>query len=401
MFDLKYFQYTSMMIMFMLAFFAVASRFFVQNRNRLYEQSRWMVVAALLLFGVHYMMQMLFGWRAKGDDIGTLFNILFYIPCALLLANSQLNILMGGRRRWRCLLVGVLCYALAIVVIGTGVIINGSLHIGWMLYLADAINMAMLIYYIWLPYKELRKVQHRLDSELGYSIETYAHTMRVGVMMLCSFVALSPWFILSMTLLSVFGPLALFAVGLFVVSFVALSPWFILSMTLLSVFGPLALFAVGLFVVSFVALGFNLTEGVTEIATETYDDTDDEAHMPVMTAERIEQIETAISKWQKESGFKDSNLTLASFTRRIMVKRTDFTSYLSNIHGNTFRTWLSAIRVREAKRLMTEHPEYSNEVVSAECGFSSRVYFQRLFKEKTGLTPAEWKNSEREAQRGS
>ena len=83
-----------MMIMFMLAFFAVASRFFVQNRNRLYEQSRWMVVAALLLFGVHYMMQMLFGWRAKGDDIGTLFNILFYIPCALLLANSQLNILM-------------------------------------------------------------------------------------------------------------------------------------------------------------------------------------------------------------------------------------------------------------------------------------------------------------------
>lgn len=47
MFDLKYFQYTSMMIMFMLAFFAVASRFFVQNRNRLYEQSRWMVVAAL------------------------------------------------------------------------------------------------------------------------------------------------------------------------------------------------------------------------------------------------------------------------------------------------------------------------------------------------------------------
>ena len=212
-------------------------------------------------------------------------------------------------------------------------------------------------------------MQHRLDSELGYSIETYAHTMRVGVMMLCSFAALSPWFILSMTLLSVFGPLALFAVGLFVVSFVA--------------------------------LGFNLTEGVTEIATETYDDTDDEAHMPVMTAERIEQIETAISKWQKESGFKDSNLTLASFTRRIMVKRTDFTSYLSNIHGNTFRTWLSAIRVREAKRLMTEHPEYSNEVVSAECGFSSRVYFQRLFKEKTGLTPAEWKNSEREAQRGS
>ena len=255
------------------------------------------------------------------------------------------------------------------MVIGTGVIINGSLHIGWMLYLADAINMAMLIYYIWLPTRSCARCSTALTASWATQLRPTPTLLRVGVLMLCSFAALSPWFILSMTLLSVFGPLALFAVGLFVVSFVA--------------------------------LGFNLTEGVTEIATETYDDTDDEAHMPVMTAERIEQIETAISKWQKESGFKDSNLTLASFTRRIMVNRTDFTSYLSNIHGNTFRTWLSAIRVREAKRLMTEHPEYSNEVVSTECGFSSRLYFQRLFKEKTGLTPAEWKNSEREAQRGS
>lgn len=369
MFDLKFFQYTSMMIMFMLAFFATASCFFVQNRNRLYEQSRWMIVAALILFSVHYMMQMLFGWRAAGDDVGALFNILFYVPCALLLAYSQLNILMGGRRRWRCVLVGIVCYALVIATVVAGVLIYGSLHIGWLLYLADVIDLAMLIYYIWLPYKELRKVQHRLDSDLGYPIETYTHTMRVGVLMLCSFAALSPWFILSMTLLSFFGPLGLFAVSLFVVSFVA--------------------------------LGFNFTEGMTEIAMETYDDMDDNTHLPMMTAERIKQIETAINKWQSESGFRDSNLTLASFTRRIMVNRTDFTSYLSNVHGNTFRTWLSSIRVREAKRLMTEHPEYSNEVVSVECGFSSRVYFQRLFKEKTGLTPAEWKNSEREAQRGS
>lgn len=36
-------------------------------------------------------------------------------------------------------------------------------------------------------------------------------------------------------------------------------------------------------------------------------------------------------------------------------------------------------------------PRISNEVVSMECGFSSRVYFQRLFKERTGLTPAEWR----------
>lgn len=49
------------------------------------------------------------------------------------------------------------------------------------------------------------------------------------------------------------------------------------------------------------------------------------------------------------------------------------------------------VRIEEAKALMIAHPEYSNEVVSLECGFSSRVYFQRLFKEKMGVTPAEWR----------
>ena len=41
--------------------------------------------------------------------------------------------------------------------------------------------------------------------------------------------------------------------------------------------------------------------------------------------------------------------------------------------------------------MMIENPDYSNELISIECGFSSRVYFQRMFKEKTGLTPSEWK----------
>ena len=74
-----------------------------------------------------------------------------------------------------------------------------------------------------------------------------------------------------------------------------------------------------------------------------------------------------------------------------MVNRTDVASYLTSIYGKSFRTWLSGIRVEEARALMAAHPEYSNEVVSMECGFSSRVYFQRLFKERTGLTPAEWR----------
>lgn len=247
--DLIALQYTCMIVMAMLAFFVFVSRYYVTCRNRQFEQSRWMIVVALLLFVVHYMCQMRLGWRQQGNDVGVLFNLLFYSPSAILLSWSQLNILRAGHRRWSFMRYGVVGYALMVLCIVAGV----------------------------------------------------------------------------------------------------------------------------------------------EIVTETNDEIAAAKVFREIGPERIAEIDMAVSKWRSEGGFRDSNLTLSSFARRIMVNRTDVASYLTSIYGKNFRTWLSGIRVEEAKALMAAHPEYSNEVVSMECGFSSRVYFQRLFKERTGLTPAEWR----------
>ena len=98
--------------MAMLAFFVFVSRYYVTCRNRQFEQSRWMIVVALLLFVVHYMCQMRLGWRQQGNDVGVLFNLLFYSPSAILLSWSQLNILRAGHRRWSFMRYGVVGYAL-------------------------------------------------------------------------------------------------------------------------------------------------------------------------------------------------------------------------------------------------------------------------------------------------
>lgn len=106
--DLIALQYTCMIVMAMLAFFVFVSRYYVTCRNRQFEQSRWMIVVALLLFVVHYMCQMRLGWRQQGNDVGVLFNLLFYSPSAILLSWSQLNILRAGHRRWSFMRYGVL-----------------------------------------------------------------------------------------------------------------------------------------------------------------------------------------------------------------------------------------------------------------------------------------------------
>lgn len=81
-----------------------------------------MIVVALLLFVVHYMCQMRLGWRQQGNDVGVLFNLLFYSPSAILLSWSQLNILRAGHRRWSFMRYGVVGYALMVLCIVAGVI---------------------------------------------------------------------------------------------------------------------------------------------------------------------------------------------------------------------------------------------------------------------------------------
>ncbi|MCS3156088.1 hypothetical protein NXY07_00860 (plasmid) [Phocaeicola dorei] len=171
--DLIALQYTCMIVMAMLAFFVFVSRYYVTCRNRQFEQSRWMIVVALLLFVVHYMCQMRLGWRQQGNDVGVLFNLLFYSPSAILLSWSQLNILRAGHRRWSFMRYGVVGYALMVLCIVAGVISNGSLHIGPMLYVADAIHFFTLLYYTWAPLRELGNVQRRLDSEHDGAWQAY------------------------------------------------------------------------------------------------------------------------------------------------------------------------------------------------------------------------------------
>ena len=42
-------------------------------------------------------------------------------------------------------------------------------------------------------------------------------------------------------------------------------------------------------------------------------------------------------------------------------------------------------------KMMLDYPDYSNDIISAECGFSSRSYLYRIFKEKEGCSPTVWR----------
>ncbi len=41
--------------------------------------------------------------------------------------------------------------------------------------------------------------------------------------------------------------------------------------------------------------------------------------------------------------------------------------------------------------MMRDYPDYSNDIISAEFGFSSRTHLYRIFKNRAGCTPTAWR----------
>ena len=115
------------------------------------------------------------------------------------------------------------------------------------------------------------------------------------------------------------------------------------------------------------------------------------AEEEALSAEDQAAVGQALEAWRARQGFADSNTSLDRLARRIGVPPRKLSLYIGNVYGETFRVWLSKIRMEEAKRMLVENPDAKIEVVAEECGFTSRSYFQNLFKAETGYTPKEWR----------
>ncbi|MCR8659587.1 response regulator transcription factor [Paenibacillus endoradicis] len=59
--------------------------------------------------------------------------------------------------------------------------------------------------------------------------------------------------------------------------------------------------------------------------------------------------------------------------------------------GVTITDYLIDIRIDKAKQFLINYPHMKNYEISQSVGYSDPVYFQKLFKKVTGLTPREYK----------
>ena len=80
-----------------------------------------------------------------------------------------------------------------------------------------------------------------------------------------------------------------------------------------------------------------------------------------------------------------------TLSRSLNISKNELSRYLSSCLNTTFRLWLAEVRFEAAKKMMLDNPDFGNDIISAECGFSSRSYLYRMFKEKEGCSPTAWR----------
>ncbi len=113
-------QFACFLFMLFCALVLGITRLHVKWLNQRYEWSRWLIFTALIGLAMHFLMQMFLGFRARGDVMGAIINMLVYPPCYSLVAMGIYNIKAthANRRKMNIVCIGI--YACILAAFGIG-----------------------------------------------------------------------------------------------------------------------------------------------------------------------------------------------------------------------------------------------------------------------------------------
>ena len=356
-------QFACFIFMLINAFIVALSHLHVRWENKRYERSRWMIVGALIGLAIQYVLQMTFGFRAMHDDLGAVINILLYTPCFSLISIGIYNIETTRANLRKMILICSGIYAAIIVVFCVGICLHHSLYIREGLYLMLTLFCVSVFYCIYMIIQEMIRRKNMLETMAATDMLPYVRYSRASVIILWLAVLAMPVAIFSTTLLYIVGPAVLLALLFFNLTFIAL--------------------------------------GNSYIPTEELLDKEEESQrcggakekpLQQLSEERRNFIQNSLDQWCMDLGYKDCNVNMLTLSYTLCISKNELSLFFDQCLHSNFRIWLSEIRLNAAKKMMLEYPDYSNDIISAECGFSCRTHLYRIFKTKEDCSPTEWRD---------
>lgn len=345
-----------------------------ENANLVPFRSRWFMAVGTGLLALQFVFQIKLGLRDMDLPQAVMLNLFMFVPASWMLNLGILHIQRKGNLARRDWWVGVIAWTVVTALLFIAqylehdpVVVN-NMELPVEVIMADFVFLGMQCHFTFLHFRGLRRIHRSLDNYYDRDMSELLRTMEQAIVVLAT--------------LAVLAPVAMFDSG-----------W------VLGVFGLLFLLGIYYFVLSFVVYVFSSTSNQVSVAEEHADeqeleDEEEKAPAPQMGDEDRQRIESAVNRWIEQGKHLRSGLTIQAAADEMKIPRYQLSTWLKTTDQELFNPWLTHKRIEEAKRLIIAHPDWSNDIIAEQCGFGSRSYFQTVFHKQTGMTPANFIQSE-------
>lgn len=347
------------------------------KRRSSFARARWLMAAGTGLISLQFLLQYIFGFRQMGVTQAVFCNLLLFTPASLLCSMSILYVQRQGvvhRREW--LLTCGLCVASVLILLGT-ILLDGIPFRQGSSAMRIAEYVVALLYVVMQTFIFI--MQYKAYIQVKMAVHEYFDRERHD---------LFGWMGLSMrimALLAFFVPLVIFTEGKALVLF-SIAYFFCIA------YSTISLYTYG---VSENIIRVEEAEGSTlptPLLGECPQVENDKKNSP-KGEESVEPfISDSLKLWIANAHYRQHNLTLSVVAKQMKVTRKQLQEWLRLSEYKNLAGLVTQLRIDEAKRVLKEHPEWSVETIADYCGFSSREYFHRSFREYTGMTPAKFQN---------
>ena len=352
------------------------------EENSVTGRSRWLMFGGTALMGVQFVLQMALGLREKGVTQAVMLNLTVFTLVSWLLSLAILQLLTQGRLSRVDAWLGGGVWAAETVLIAAAAMTDGEtlLSDSPLLQTAETVGsvlyFAMQCYYMVRVVTLLRYMRNSLHDYYDYDISQRIEWMQVSIWVLA--------------VLSLFVPAVIFAPGRWLMGFAVVffyGTWYFMDS-----FCDYVKSSIPRKVQESEEVRAKNEEFLTEQASKsraTVANGEDEETAPGLADEQQERVAAAIAQWTAQGGHRKSGLNKSMVAGQMGVSVNQLSQWLRHRDQN-FWDWLSDLRTEEAKRIISLHPNWTHEAIADACGFNDRSAFQKKFKQKTGMTPAEW-----------
>lgn len=340
-------------------------------RRNSFARARWLMATGTGLLALQFLLQYIFGFRQMGITQGVFCNLLFFTPASLLCSMAILYVQRHGvilRKEW--LVVCSICLASMLILLGTialdGIPFReGSPALQIAEYLVALLYVVMQSLIFVMQFKAYNKVK----QAVGEFFDRERHD-------LFGWMGLS---MRTMAILAFFVPLVIFMEGKMLVLF-SIAYFFSIAYSTISLYT------------------YGVSEDIIRVekAEEECPKSGNKKNsLPKEgDAEGNVLVLEAVERWKTSGAYRNHNLTLSVVAKQMKLTRRQLQEWLRQSEYKNLAGLVAPLRIEEAKRVLKEHPEWSVETIADHCGFSSREYFHRAFREGTGMTPAKFQQTE-------